>query len=77
MDAELSPEDAADAAIRVAQWFQDRGVPFWGIYHDDNGWHLAGPKVPGASLAEGLRIVAAQCEERMESTEAPEGRALN
>jgi hypothetical protein len=37
------PKDTADAALTVAQWFQDQGVPFWCIYHDANGWHLAGP----------------------------------
>jgi hypothetical protein len=42
-------------------------VPFWCIYHDANGWHLAGPKVPGSALAEGLRSVAEQCEEQLPS----------
>jgi hypothetical protein len=66
MDA-ADPKSTADTAIAVAQAFQDRGIPAWLIYHDANGWHLAGPKVPGSALAEGLRSVAEQCEEQLPS----------
>ena len=52
----------ADIALQFAERMRDEGVPAWVIYHDDKGWHLAGPAAP--ALPEGLRSVAEQYEAR-------------
>lgn len=65
--------DAHEAVVAALKALLGAEIPTFAIYHDDAGWHLAGPKVSGDVLAETLRVVEDRCEEQL----LPEGATIN
>ncbi len=65
--------DALAAIVAACKALNGAEIPTFAIYHDDEGWHLAGPQVAGNILAATLRQVADSCEQQMR----PEGASLN
>lgn len=64
----MTPEGQTveEAILAFCAWCQDRGIVVYAVFTDTeaegDGWHMAGPKLPGPVLAQAFRSVAAQCE---------------
>lgn len=69
----MNHEEALDAVVAACRALNKSGIPMFALYHDNTGWHLAGPMVAGDTLAATLRLVAESCEEQL----PPEGAVLN
>lgn len=61
--------DVEEAVLAFCQWCQDRGIVIYAVFTDTDvagdGWHMAGPKLPGPLLAAAFRSVADQCEAQL------------
>ena len=68
----MRAEDALAAVTAALKALNGAEIPCFAIYHDDKGWHLAGPKVAGDVLAKTLRDVADSCEAQL----VPEGATI-
>lgn len=69
----MNHADALAVAVAACRAMDSQGIPTFALYHDDDGWHLAGPTVAGDTLAAVLRLVADRCEQQLR----PEGASLN
>jgi len=65
----IEADSASELILQVCQWCQDRGIVLYAVFTDTqvegDGWHMAGPRMPGPSLAKAFRSVAAQCEAQL------------
>lgn len=69
----MNHEEALDLVLAACRSLNQSGVPMFALYHDNTGWHVAGPMVAGDVLAKRFRDVADSCEEQL----PPEGAVLN
>ena len=61
--------EVEEAVLAFCQWCQDHGIVIYAVFTDTetegDGWHMAGPKLPGPTLAAAFRLIASQCEEQL------------
>ena len=65
-----APRNDVEALILdFCEYCQDRGILIYAVFTDTevagDGWHMAGPKLPGPMLAAAFRSVAKQCEDQL------------